>query len=312
MIRIYPITILRVFCLLQIFFLHYFAGIGLRNQMWIFSIAVPVFLLVSAYLYGLKHDEDTILGKGFLLKRFKALAVVYYPFVLSVFIYYALTDASNIGSYVKSLAGDLIFLTNFVKPLPGCGHLWFMQTLMVCYISLVVCSRLKFLDKWFRSYIFSLLLLIIVIICGFIYRGGDLVYLFFYMWTYYNAKRISQLSSKSFVYYSVTLLVAGYFLLSLHYEEAFRMGIYLEYIQTCIMAIITIKLFMMVFENVQNISIITWLSAISMEFYLIHHLFVYNYPIYISLIVTLTLSVVLHFVSQRLQYLIFNKNAKIV
>jgi hypothetical protein len=308
--RIYPITILRVFCLLQIFLLHYFAGIGLRDTIWIFSIAVPVFLLVSAYLYGLKHDEDTVLGMGFLIKRFKALAVVYYPFVLSVFIYYAITEAANIGSFVKSLAGELLFLPDFVTPLPFCGHLWFMQTLMVCYISLVICSRMKFLKKWFCSNIISLILLIVVILCGYIYRGIDLVYLFFYLWIYYNAKRISQLSSKAVVYFSVAILLVGYLLLSQHYEEAFRMGVYLKYIQTCIMAIITIRLFMIVFVNIKNISVITWLSAISMEFYLIHHLYVFNYPIYISLTVTLTLSVVLHFISQRLQILLFNKNRK--
>jgi hypothetical protein len=306
--RLYPITILRVFCLMQIFLLHYFVTIGLRNEMWIFSIAVPVFLMVSAYLYGFKHDEVTILDKGFLIKRFKALSIVYYPFVLSVFIYYVVTDAVNTGSYAKSLIMEMLFLTNLGKPLPGCGHLWFMQTLMMCYISLFVCSRMKFLEKWFRSDLISLLLLIVVILCGFIYRGADLVYLFFYLWIYYNAKRINQLSSKALVYYSCAILLLGYFLLSLHYEDVYKMGIYLKYIQTSIMAIVMIKLFMIFFASTKNISVITWLSSIAMEFYLIHHLFVFDFPIYISMTVTLALSVVLHFVSQRFHILFFNKS----
>lgn len=106
MTKLYPITILRVFSLLQIFFWHYFAGIGLRDYIWVFYIAVPVFLLVSAYLYGLKHNENTVLGVDFLITRFKSMALVYYPFVLSVFFYYAVSDTENIGSYAKSLGGN--------------------------------------------------------------------------------------------------------------------------------------------------------------------------------------------------------------
>jgi len=312
MSRIYSITILRVFCLLQIFFLHYFGKIGLIDYVWLFSVSVPVFLLVSAYLYGLKHEVGTVLGASFLTKRFTILALVYYPFILSVFTYYAITDAANIAVYFKSLCGELLFLTNFVKPLPGCGHLWFLQTLMVCYISLMICGRLKFIEKWLKSDNISLMMLILVILCGFIYRGVDLVYLFFYLWTYFNSKRLSQLSIKSVGYFITAILLLGYFLLSLHYEDVFRMGIYLKYIQTCLMAIMTIVLCTKVFENSQNIFVITFLSAISLEFYLIHHLYVFNYPIYISFTITLVLSVALHFISQRLKLVIFyNKGKKL-
>ncbi len=294
--------------MVQIFLIHYFAGIGLREQMWLFSTAVPVFLLMSAYLYGLKNEDDIILGHLFLFKRIKTLSLKYYPFVLSVFIYYAITDVAHIVEYAKSVGGELVYLTKFVKPLPGCGHLWFMETLLFCYISMVISSRVKFVGKWFRSGILSILLLIFLICMGFLYRGADFVYIYFYLWTYYNARKINQLSSRLIIYISSVILVIGYFLLSLNYHETFRMGIYIEYFQTCVMAILIIKLFTMLFKNSTNIAIITWMSSISMEFYLIHHLFVFTNPIYISITVTLVLSVMLNFLSQKFINPIFSKS----
>lgn len=196
--------------------------------------------------------------------------------------------------------------------MPGCGHLWFIQTLTMCYISLAVCSRIKFIGKLFRSNRISLLVLIVIFLCGFIYRGADLVYLFFYIWVYYNSKKINQQSTKAIFCFLVIILLFGYYLLFLHYEEAFIIGIYLRTIQICIMALLMIKLFLVVFENTKNNCLISGISVISMEFYLIHHLFVFDYPIYISLIITLALSVILHFVSKRFDFFIFNKYNKAI
>jgi fucose 4-O-acetylase-like acetyltransferase len=113
-------------------------------------MAVPTFLLVSAFLYGLRRNDEMPLQKNFILKRFKTLAVVYYPFIISVFLYYAITDTDNIGKYGISLAGELLFLCNFVEPLPLCGHLWFMQTLILCYLTLYATKiNYKFISKLF-------------------------------------------------------------------------------------------------------------------------------------------------------------------
>jgi hypothetical protein len=274
---------------------------------WIFSIAVPAFLLVSALLYGLK-DDDKPKGTDFLLKRFKSVAIVYYPFIISVFLFYAIWDSANLLQYLKSLIGDLLFLCDFVKPLPGCGHLWFMQTLAMCYIALAVASQISFVRRWFQSVRISLVLLAVLIALGFIYRGAYLVYIFFYLWTYFNAFKIQIFISKRRVLLLIMLLLIGYLLLSTHYSALFHVGFYVMYIQTCVMAILTIIFFMSFFERVKEIRIITGLGAIAMEFYLIHHLFVFDQPLYISLPLTLFLSVVLHYTVSKTQYFVFNKN----
>jgi hypothetical protein len=258
----------------------------------------------------LKRNDEVSLGKRFILKRFISLAVVYYPFIISVFSYYAITDTANIGKYGMSLVGELLFLPNFVEPLPFCGHLWFMQSLMLCYIAVWLVSRCRWSGLISRLFInpkTSILLFAIVVICGFVYRGTDCVYVFFYLWTYFNAKKINDASIN--IIYLIICLLIGYGILSSHYEYLFKIGIYIRHIQACVMAILCIKLFMQIFSSIRNVVIITWLSALLMEIYLIHHLFVFDYPWYISLAVTLLLSIVLHVFSQKILSLFKFNNA---
>jgi hypothetical protein len=131
---------------------------------------------------------------------------------------------------------------------------------------------------------------------------------FFYLWIYFNAKKINNARIK--IIWLIIGLFIGYCILSLHYEDMFKIGIYLRYIQTCVMAILFIKLFMIIFSSIKNMSIITWLSAISMEIYLIHHLFAYDYIWYICVPITLLLSVVLHVFSHKILSLVEFRNFK--
>lgn len=297
----YSITLLRVFCVLQVFFLHYFARIGLKNYIWIFQIAVPVFLLVSAYLYGQKIRENEKLTFTFLLKRYKVLSVVYYPFIVGVFIFYSITDFENFYSYLKSAFFELLYLTNFSTPLPNCGHLWFMQLLIFSYIALFIATNIPFVRKIFINDVLSSIMLLIIILCGFIYRGGELIYIFFYLWTFFNAKRISEWNKKDNLIYLFLILILGYIMLSLQYRNLFKMGIYYEYIQVSIMAIITIMIFIKIFNKNHKSNVILLFSTISMEFYLLHHLFVFDFPIYISFPITIILSVFLLQISKSIK-----------
>jgi hypothetical protein len=210
--------------MIQVFLIHYFAGHGLRDYIWIFNTAVPTFLLISAFLYGLRRNDEMPLERNFILKRFKTLAVVYYPFIISVFLYYAITDTANIGKYSVSLVGELLFLCNFVEFLPLCGHLWFMQSLMFCYVTLWIITNIRsnFISKLFINPQTSILLFAIVVVCGFAYRGGDLVYAFFYLWIYFNAKKINV--AKINVMWVIICLFIGYCIFSLHYENIIKGG----------------------------------------------------------------------------------------
>ena len=293
-IKSYPITILRVVCVIQVFLIHFFAGHGLRAYNWIWSIAVPSFLLVSAYLYGLRRTEKTIFHIDFIKKRYISLSSVLYPFLLVTYLYFVITDYGNVIQYSKSFLVECCYLVDFVTPLPTTGHIWFMQTLAMCYIAMFAASHNKIVGKWFTSPIKLLLMFIIIIICGFIYRGAYMVYIFFYLLVYYNANRIKNMMEKINIIVLITLLFIGYLLLSTKYYELFHYGIYLQYIQLCIMAIVNILFFDILCRNCYESKLINKIGNISMEIYLTHHFIVYNYPLYISIPVTLILSMLLY------------------
>lgn len=90
-------------------------------------------------------------------------------------------------------------------------------------------------------------------------------------------------------------------MLSLQYRNLFKMGIYYEYIQVSIMAIITIMIFIKIFNKNHKSNVILLFSTISMEFYLLHHLFVFDFPIYISFPITIILSVFLLQISKSIK-----------
>jgi hypothetical protein len=85
----------------------------------------------------------------------------------------------SIGKYGISFVGELLFLPDFVKPLPLCGHLWFMQSLMLWLVRKL--NKLIKISKLFINPKISTLLFVIVIMCGFVYRGVELIYVFSYL-----------------------------------------------------------------------------------------------------------------------------------
>lgn len=172
-----------------------------------------------------------------------------------------------------------------------------MQTLAICYLGIYFLNN-NFFRKLFTKGACIAILFIICCCVGFIYRGAITWYMFFYLLLFFNAKRIQTFISlphfsKNYIYLigSITLC---YYLLSMDYARLFHLGIYFRYVHTCILAILTIILFLRLFKDIKSTPFITYSASITMEVYLVHHLFVYDTPLYISLPVTIILSIILH------------------
>lgn len=194
------VSLLRIFCCLQVFFLHYFVRIQLLDYRWIFFGAVPCFLLISAYLCGLKYSSGDM-DKSFLIKRYKSLSSYYYPFVLGTFVFFSILNPDQIFHYLPSAALNLCYITTLTEPLPQCGHLWFMQTLVICYLGIYFLNN-NFFRKLFTKGACIAILFFICCCVGFIYRGAITWYLFFYLLLFFNAKRI-----QTFIFTSPPILV---------------------------------------------------------------------------------------------------------
>lgn len=289
----YSITVLRVLCAIQVFFIHFFAGHNLREYIWLFDVAVPSFILVSGYLYGLRKVEPNF-NLGFLKRRWIALSCVFYPYIFVKYIILIFRLHENIFLLFKSFIFDIFYLNTFAIN----GADWFMQTILYCYISLFICQRFRFLDKIFKNKYYALLLFLLVIGCGFIYRGFNVVYIYAYLLVYYNAKRIKIIGEK---YFSIVLplLISLYVLDSLRYLDDFHYGIYLNYMHRCVMGIMFILLVSQLFAKIKENKLVSYLGLISFEFFLAQYFFAYDYPLYICLPCTLLLAVLFHYVGNK-------------
>ncbi len=298
-------TWLRIFCALQVYAIHYFAGHGLRDYIWIFSLAVPAFLLMSAYLYGLRRNPDTKYGFGFLKKRLFAITSVTYPLLLAVFLYWSLLDPSKIHQLSLSLIGEMTFLHEIIAPhLPGMGHLWFLQTLLVCYIVMAVTTHVPLFEKFFTSIKTVIFMFGLVIACGWIYRGIILPYVFFYLLVYYNAKKIQTWTSLG-SWILIILICLHFILASLNYPSMFHQGIYLYYLQTSLFSLALIVLFQKYSFFLGGNNMVQYMGELTMAFYLIHHLYAYDWSLFSGLAITITSSIVLHWIGDKIKTVLF-------
>lgn len=110
--KYFYVQFIKAFCALQVFFLHYFAGHGLREWMWIFNVAVPTFLLISAYLYG--QRDNASFGWSFLKRRFHALSVIYYPFIFAVAVGLVIIGSQPLYIIFRGLLADFFYLVGGV------------------------------------------------------------------------------------------------------------------------------------------------------------------------------------------------------
>lgn len=292
---------LRILCIVQIYFTHYFAGHELRDYMWVFNLGVPSFLLMSAYLYGIRRTEATVLGWKFVLKRFVRLSVVVYPFIIVVFVYSLLESPESTKIYIFALIGDLLYQNAFFPHLPNCGHLWFLNTLWASYISLVIVNRFKFVSVVFRSPKCLLVVLVGVVSLGLIYKGANVPYVLFYLIIYYNAHRIKSMKKLPYVVCIVIFLI-HYILSYLHYWERTPNGHYLTLSQNLLATTFVLILFLKIGDSnlLPKNRILNFVSLLTFEFYLVHHLFVFDYSMIVGLLISIPLTLLLHECSLKL------------
>ena len=92
---------------------------------WWFNVGVQLFLCISGFLYGqIKITKITSFYKKRLVKILIPYYLVIIPFAIAEFVF-----ASNSVSAGKFI--EVLFLHSTLK---GAGHLWFIPTILVCYL----------------------------------------------------------------------------------------------------------------------------------------------------------------------------------
>ena len=127
-----------------------------KELAWWLNVGVQIFLLMSAFLYEQKEISNSLL---FYKKNFIKILVDYYLFLLFVIpIYLYFTDISiTTKIWLKLIFG--------LKALPGLDHLWYISTILFCY--LLIPFLFYFKKQKYKYVYFVSLLCIIQILCGF-------------------------------------------------------------------------------------------------------------------------------------------------
>lgn len=165
------ISLIRAIALVFIITCHILQKLDSELAWW-FNVGVQMFLCISGYLYGQKEVGEVT---SFFSRRLKKILIPYYivfiPYGVLQFLF--AKDVFNFKQFIKGL-----FVNATLK---GAGHLWFVHTILICYLMVPLLTAYR--DKYLKSKKHFLL---------FSFLSIEIAVLFFkYFNTFYNPAWIS-------------------------------------------------------------------------------------------------------------------------
>jgi len=288
----------------------------------VFSI---VFICISALLYGLKwqmNGNKPFLTKSFMIKRFVKIAASLYPYLIALLCLYI---CFSIPFSIRKFASNFLLLCWFDK-IPTNGHLWFVTMIWICYASLCVSSKIQ---KKGKEKLISLCLFMVgaiamqLILDKYNLPGYMFLLLFVYTLLFLCApvkeKMYNLLDEHSSHSYLLRFIIPIVFLI-INSVALYQMSM-TEYdarnsnlwflLSLC--ALLWIVFLLMLFHSFRQNTIVSFLSKISFELYLVHHILccgpfsiieTFEYPIAnftLLAMVSIILAYLLHIISDKVQ-----------
>lgn len=302
------IVLVRVLAMSMIIFTHicqFFNWVSIRSLMF----GVPLFLLISGYLYGNKKVTDF---KAFLFGRWEKIIIPVWIFELFVFTYSSVilkiypTFQDILIQFLNLQGLQNILLNSKIYPFISCEILWFTTVIMACYFWVPVLQKMKQSNMgWYGLLVLAILAVIMP------FAGIRLSYFFVFSVGYYLPIIQKKLGKGKVTLYSlIIVLVSGVIRLmtrpvldgSILYNEV------IVAISFDSMAFFTVNFVNWIaehiktmFEKIGNHPVLIWIDGISFYVYMTHYLFfkgfwnVRNYinGIYLQIMVLLVLSILL-------------------
>ncbi len=248
-----------------------------------FNVGVQMFLFISGYLYGRKEKVETA---DHYKRGFTKILIEYYLFVAIVSLVNYIFPRLNID---QTMYWNFFILKSNV---PGLGHLWFVPTILFCYLLIPV--FLPVIDAFNRNsdstFLIRCLLLAVVvhIVIRNFFQSFSAAYVncFLFGIVYSYLERRGQ-RSKTIVQFVFIVLCIGILLLRIkneympHEELTGFLGRNYSIIKQYGHVFLGITLFIIlrlaytkVFIKHEKHSILDWSDRYSYDVYLTHHIFV--------------------------------------
>ena len=312
---------IRVVSILGIITSHFLIFGGVSDSLdWIgrylAGVFNVVFICLSAVLYGNKWREsgrNCFTLSSFLSKRLVKIVSTLYPYLCMVIIVFIVFSVPlNINSFIFNFLG-----IGWFSKIQYNGHLWFVTMILICYMSIMFVSRYPNLDRNKRiSVLFLLIAISLQFVTDSIGLPGYLfiflaIYVVLFLWPLNSIVQIFGLKKNTILF--VFSLFNGFVIYSL------SIGLFmpLSSVSRLLLSLCGFLWIAVMFQflNLRTNRFVDWISEMSFEMYLVHHILctgpvsissISISPIikYVALIgFTLVLAVFLHWFSQKIQQL---------
>ncbi len=328
MMRITKISVTRIAGMFLIFATHLFLGFYGSSLGYVFNVGVPLFFIISGYLYGEKEIKEPVI---WYFRRFIKICVPMYIFVLPVWLYCFIRYGARFPyGYILNWQGlSFVFVRikeSFLmlpESMSGIGHLWFLTVIMLCYLLLILVKKSESTDfvKNIKKnskveVVFCIFIVAAQIALACI--GFQIIYFIeFFIGYAMSKKSLDFKRKKAFLMMSVIIAVAlGVRLLARKFADGTVLydNIFVVWSQ-CILALWIYAFFDFVLSNLPGLEqalgkskLINWLDGISYFAYITHYIFIkepFNLQKYIPNVAVATLVFfVLSFVSAEVLKLV--------
>lgn len=205
------VSLVRITGMVCILLCHLSTWLGFFSLTQLFNVGVPVFLLISGYLYGEKQPKPI----PFLKKRYVKLTVPVILFVLVLAVYFLASGSGDanyaaIPLFLFNLQGAS-FLTGWIPYLEFCSgtaHLWFLTVLMVCYGIMLFVKRLEKKCELSKKSCIVLLIVSCVVTAALVPAKIYVSYVQIYFIGYWYGQKFNRMTTRKWIVASM-LMTAG-------------------------------------------------------------------------------------------------------
>lgn len=236
-----------------------------------------LFLMMSALLLGMTWSKKgkPYYGWPFLRHRFLRLSKSYYPFLFIMFMFCLCVGGYTIK--IKDVFMHLCYLSWFDK-IAGFEHLWFMTMIAICYVSIVVVTRLRLLFWGQKRLIYSIVVLTSIVVTLTLGKKGLPGYMFLYLSvfliSFIEADNIVLMANKKkLVIAFVQVVIVG---ASLYSVYSYNLSDAITKLICMVAAFSLFWLTMMGLNEAKSNKVVSFIAEISYEIYLIHHIIAFG------------------------------------
>ena len=207
------IATIRTIAMFFIVFCHYaptFLGSSALGVL--FSIGVPVFLIISGYLYGRKNIPNI---KNWYLKQFVKISIPVYIYFIIVGLTLSIFNNAGIITF-KDIIKHLFLIQGFVNTSLGnifTAHLWFISFILLSYVITPLLQKIREKSISLKYIILSLFLLSIIEILAILNFNLQsfsvcIPYIFLYIYFYFYSAANKKITTKKYILLSIGMTLS--------------------------------------------------------------------------------------------------------